>query len=251
MRISTWLLALSLLLSGPALAEPAPAAPKPAEAPQKISPATAAALARVVAPLEVGVAAELEQARKAILVLPTVDEDAKQLEQEFPGIYAAMWTAVEPEMRRSIEADYPAFWAALEEMYLGRLTENEAHAVMIFFNSPTGQKLLRNSYSSFDAAPIVAEMAKSDNYTMTEKQMQSATDAAKKKAVADIGPEDQADLWILMKSIDLKKFQSLGAETQKVTLAWVNKEDPEADARLGKVMEEAMEQYIADHPSKE
>lgn len=245
---------LGLLLAAaslPALAGQTLAAPQPAEAGQGVSDATAAALARVVAPLEIMVPAELEQARKAILALPTLDEEARQLEQEYPGLYAALWAAVEPEMRRSTEADYPSYWTALEQLYVARLTENEAQAVMTFFKSPTGQKLIRNMYGNFDAAPMLAEMAKSENYTIDEKQMKAATDAAKAKAVEQIGPGDQADLWILMASIDLEKFKALGAETQKVTLDWVNKEDAEGEAKIGKIMEEAMKRYMAAHPPKE
>ena len=252
MRLLTCSLGLLLAaLPTPLLAEPAPSEASQAQAAPAVTPATAAALARIVAPLDVGVAAELEQARKAILALPTMDEDARQLEQEYPGLYAALWAAIEPEMKRTTEADYPSFWAALEQLYLARLSENEAQAVMTFFKSATGQKLLRNTYSSFDAAPMMAEMVKADNYTVDEKQMKAAADAAKAKAVGQIGPEDHADLWILMASIDLKKFQALGAETQKITLDWVNKEDPEGDARIGKIMEEAMERYMAAHPPKE
>ncbi len=237
--------------SGLASAAQAPAALQPAETKQRVTPATAAELARIVAPIEIMLPAELEQARKVIVTLPTVDEDARQLEQDYPGLYAALWTAVEPEMRRATAASYPGYWAALEQIYVARLTENEAQAVMTFFKSPTGQKLIRNMYGNFDAAPMVAEMVKSENYTIDEQQMKAATDAARAKAVSQIGQEDQADLWILVESIDLEKFKALGAETQKVTLAWVNQEDPEGDAMIGSIMEEAMQQYMASHPAKE
>ena len=252
MKLVTFSLGLLLTaLSGPVLAQPAPATSPRAEASQSVTPATAAALARVVAPLDIGAAAELEQARKVIMTLPTIDEDARQLEQEYPGIYTALWAAVEPEMRRMTEADYPNFWTALEQLYLARLSENEAQAMMRFYKSATGQKLLRKMYGSVDATPIFAEMVKSDSNTVDEKQMKAAVDAAKAKAVAEIGEEDHADLWILMMSVDLKKFQALGAETQKITLDWVNKEDPEGDARIGQIMEEAMLQYMDAHPPQE
>lgn len=253
-RLVTFCLA-ALAAASAVQAQPAPA---PNEPPSQARPedkavsrATAAALARVVAPIDVVVPAEVEQARKAILALPTMDEDAKQLEQEYPGLYAALWTAVEPEMRRQTEADYPNFWAALEEMYVARLTEREAQAVMAFFRSPTGQKLLRNVYGSFDATPMFADMVKSDTAKIGPEQLQAVTDAAKAKAIQQMGPEDQATLLTLAASIDLKKFQALGAETQKVTLDWVNKEDPAGEAKLEKMMVEAMERYMAAHPPKE
>jgi len=242
---------LAAICSNAVSAAPEPVAAQPASnvAPP-VSGATAAALARVVAPIDLMVPIELEQARKAIIALPTLDNDAKQLEAEYPGIYAAVWSEAEPEMRRQSVANYPGYWAILEQIYVKRLTENEAQAVLRFFKSPTGQKLIRNMYSSVEAAPIFADMVKTDNYSFDEKQMQAITDAAKAKAVQQIGKEDHADLWILLTSIRLEKFKALGAETQKATLDWVNKEDAEGEEKLGKIMQAAMERYMDAHPPK-
>jgi hypothetical protein len=239
-----------------ALALAAPASPVPNQPPNTaakapaVSQATAAALARTVAPADVTIALEIDQARKAILALPTIDEDAKQLEGQYPGIYAAMWVAVEPEMRRSTEADYPSYWAALERMYVARLSEQEAQAVLAFFRSPTGQKLLRGMYAAMDSGPMLEDMIKSDSATIDAKQMQTAVEAAKAKAVGQLGPEDETSLMALVGSIDLEKFRALGAETQKITLEWVNKADPEGEEKLSRIMQDAMEKYMAAHPSK-
>ena len=243
-------LAAALALAAPA-SPAAPAPYTPAQASVAVSKATAATLARTVAPADITIALEVDHARKAILALPTIDDDARQLEAEFPGIYAAMWAAIEPEVRRSTEADYPSYWAALENMYLARLSEQEAQAVLAFFRSATGQKLLRGMYGAMDTGPMLAEMVKTDSATIDAKQMQSAVDAAKAKAVGQLGPEDEASLLTLVASMDLGKFRALGAETQKITLDWVNKEDPEGEEKLGKLMQDAMEQYMAAHPAKE
>lgn len=243
-------LAAALALAAPA-SPAAPAPYTPAQASVAVSKATAATLARTVAPADITIALEVDHARKAILALPTIDDDARQLEAEFPGIYAAMWAAIEPEVRRSTEADYPSYWAALENMYLARLSEQEAQAVLAFFRSATGQKLLRGMYGAMDTGPMLAEMVKTDSATIDAKQMQSAVDAAKAKAVGQLGPEDEASLLTLVASMDLGKFRALGAETQKITLDWVNKEDREGEEKLGKLMQDAMEQYMAAHPAKE
>lgn len=243
-------LAAALALAAPA-SPAAPAPYTPAQASVAVSKATAATLARTVAPADITIALEVDHARKAILALPTIDDDARQLEAEFPGIYAAMWAAIEPEVRRSTEADYPSYWAALENMYLARLSEQEAQAVLAFFRSATGQKLLRGMYGAMDTGPMLAEMVKTDSATIDAKQMQSAVDAAKAKAVGQLGPEDEASLLTLVASMDLGKFRALGAETQKITLDWVNKEDPEGEEKLGKLMQDAMEKYMAAHPAKE
>lgn len=244
---------LGLLVAGgpwSAHAQTSPATTRLGQA-QGVSRATAAALARVVAPMELMVPAEVGQSRKVILALPTLDETARELEAEFPGIYAALWAEIEPAMRRHLEAGLPSYWTALEQLYVSRLTENEAQAVMRFFQSPTGQKLIRTMYVNVDATPMFADMTKNDNYSVDEKQMKAMTDAAKAKAVKEVGPEDEGDLWILMASIKLDKFQALGAETQKLTLDWVNNEDAEGDAELGKLMEETMKRYMAAHPPRQ
>jgi hypothetical protein len=247
---------LSLLVaasSSPAIAAQASATFQSpvGSAESKTSRVTAAALARTIAPMDVMLPLEIEQARKMILALPTMDEDAKQLEQEYPGLYAAVWTAVEPEMRRQTEADYPSFWTMLEDLYIRRLTEQEAQAVLAFFKSPTGQKLMRSMYGSLDATPWLAEMVKSESSTVSAEQMQGAINAAKAKAVQQIGPEDEPNLSALAAKISLEEFRSLGAETQKLTLDWVNKEDPEGEEKIAKIMEAAMERYMDAHPPKD
>src|SRR4029453_8997636 len=114
--------------------------------------------------------------------------------------------------------DYPSYWAALEQMYLARLTEPEAQAVLTFFRSATAQKLIRSMYGAVDTGPLVEEMAKSDSWTVDAQQMQKITDAAKAKAVAQMGPEDQADLFFLAASIALGKFRRLVAGPQMIPL---------------------------------
>src|SRR5262245_24899214 len=107
------MIALLIALAAPA---PAPVAAPPqvqSARAASITKATAAALARTVAPGDLMIPFELDQARKAILGLPEMDEGAKQLETDYPGLWAAVWAAMEPEMRRWVEADYPGFWGEL------------------------------------------------------------------------------------------------------------------------------------------
>jgi hypothetical protein len=221
------------------------------EASAAVSAETAAALARTVAPADVMIPMEVEQARRAILAMPTVDEEARLTEQEYPGIFDAVWKAMEPEMLRSATAELPGFIAALEQLYRARLTEREAQGLIAFYRSATGQKLLRATYASFDGTAILAEMTKSDSPTIDAKQLQAVTDAAKAKAVQQMGPEDDGALLALAASINLKKAQDLGSETQRISLEWVNKEDPEGDERIAKIMEAATEKYVAAHPAEE
>jgi hypothetical protein len=218
------------------------------EAEDSVGQTTASVLARTIAPADVMIPLEMGQARRAILALPSLDDDAKQLERDYPGLHEALWIAAEPELRKSVEADYPSFWAVLEKLYVSRLTEREAQALIAFYRSATGQKLLRTMYGNFDATKLLPGMVASDFQSVNADEVQAATDSARAKAVQQLGPEDEASLMTVIKFIDLEKFRALGAETQKLTLEWVNKPNPEAEERLAERMAEAMERYMADHP---
>ena len=99
---------------------------------QPVSNGTAATLARTIAPAEVMIPLELEHARKSIMALPAVDEDAKALEHQFPGIFEAAWTALQPEVHRSIQADLPPFWLAMGQLYIKHLSESEGRTLLEF-----------------------------------------------------------------------------------------------------------------------
>jgi hypothetical protein len=243
---------LTLLVAAGLAAVQSPASPGSSQlqksAPQSAAPVsdqTAKALARTVAPADLLLPVEIEQARKALLSLPTLDPDAKELESEYPGIWAAVWTASEPELRRSVEAGYPKLWSSLEQLYRARLTEDEADAILTFYRSDTGQRMLQGMVESLDGASVFAEVVKSPDSPMTPEQMRTMTEAAGAGAAKRLKSGDSVQFLQLMHYVDLDKFKLLGAETQKVTLDWVNAEDPEGDARLQAIMEEAMQDYMA------
>lgn len=244
-------LLIAALVALAATGQPAQAVPPtaaPAAAPVRSE--TASALARTIAPADLMIPREMDVARKAILTLPTLDSDAKQLEQDYPGIWAAVWTASEPEMLRSVTADFPKFWGSLEQLYRSRLAESEAQAILTFYRSDTGQRLLRGMVDNFDATPLIADAAKSPTSTVSAEQMKVASEAAKAAALKRLQPGDTLEFLALMHFVELDKFKAIGAETQKLTLEWVNREDPEGDEKLQKIMQAAMKDYIAKHPAK-
>jgi hypothetical protein len=241
MRLIAAALALALGTPGPAGAQASVNRATDAA----ITAPTAAALARAVAPSELMVPLEVDVGRQAILSLASLDDDAKALEAEYPGIWQAVWNRIEPEVRRYVEADYPKFWSRLEALYSSRLTESEAQALLAFYRSPTGQKMLRTMLAGQDSASFIAGVVSSENGTVSAEQLRSATQASRLKAVQSIGPADDEQLNALMNAISLDKFRAVGADTQRVTLEWVNEEDPAFDANLEKLMKAALEAHMA------
>ena len=105
-------------------------------------------------------------------------------------------------------------------------------------------------YANLDSFPLLAAVAKSGNTTIDAHQLQATTNAAKGKALAQMDPEDQANLKALATVISVKKVHAVGAETSKLTLDWINRDDPEEEDRLAKLMRKAIDEFIAAHSQK-
>jgi hypothetical protein len=209
---------------------------------------TAAALARTVAPAEIMVPMQLELAHQGIVNMPSLDPAARQLEADYPGLWSFVWAMTESHARRSIEGGYPDFLSALERLYRATLSEREAQAVLAFYRSPTGQKLILGMTGGFDPKPMFQDIVANPANAITAEQMAAVTDAARKKALAQLGPEDQPRLAMVVQAVGLEKFRALGANTRKLTLEWARKENSDGDAGLQAIIEAAMHDYMAAHP---
>jgi len=192
----------------------------------------------------------MEESRKAVLAVPTLDEDSRQLEKEYPGIFAATWAAIEPQLRKSLGAENERYWAALEDLYISRLNEPEAQALLKFYRSPTGQKLIRNLHMNVDVMPIIPQVLNSNSGAVSADQMRAVTDAAKVKALQSLEADDMDSFQELSTGLSLQKLGEIGQATEKLTLEWVNKSDPEFDSRLEALMTKAMEDYMVKHPPR-
>lgn len=204
----------------------------------------AAALAELVAGTEVTLSLELGFAKQAFDAVMATDADLKTMIDENPGLQAAVWAAVEPEIRRSSIEGNPAFLARIAALYRSRLTATELDAVYAFFEGPTGQKLVKAMYGGINPQPVIAE-AMAGSGDISGSAIVEAADAGRTKALSTIGPEDEPALATLTRAVSTQKLQALGAEVQKLTLDYVNEDDPVLDAKIEAVIEAAFRDYFA------
>jgi hypothetical protein len=217
-------------------------APVAASAPQTDSPALL--LARLVVPLEAFIAAELELARAGILKLPELDKDAEALEKEYPGVHAAMWTAMEPEMRVYLNADVPNLWKSLVGVYEEMLSPREIRALRDFYATPTGQRMIHNNGAKSD--PTALLQAAIAGTGLTPEAFNKSNAEARAAFAKTVSEADRPALDQLGAAVPPPKLHAVGQQVMRVTLAWINKEDPAFDARLEGKIGPMIEKFMAE-----
>jgi hypothetical protein len=228
------------------LASGGPAAARAAEPVQGVAQepsASAIALAKLVSGGEAGIEVEIALARTGLKGGLELAFEVKDIETEHLGLFDAVWTAVEPEVRRSIIADAPVFEDRLARLYSNSLTLTEIEGLKSFYSTPTGQKLIRSMYSGLDATPII-ESAITGEGVISQEAHDAMVESATRKAASSVDPS-AGDLAILERSISFEKMQRIGAEVRKLTLEWVNQEDPEFEAKLDELIGAAADKYFA------
>ena len=235
----------ALLLAAAALAAAPALAAQPASAPPAAQPGArqaATELARLLAPRDTMIPLNMKWAEKSIEDLPKLDAEAGEFEREYPGVHQAMWLAAKDELRAQLESGLPDLWTRLEQLYLAEMTEPEIRALIAFYKTPTGKRLIEGMYGNSDLQPVIESMATSEDGSISEQSVRAATEEAKRKTVtaANIDPKD---IMPLVGAMPLAKMRAVGEKVQQVTLEWVNKEDPEQQERINKLMLEAAERF--------
>lgn len=199
-------------------------------------------LARLVRPLD-SAEIEVRNAKVAFYAEGREDQDLKALEADYPGILDAMWEACEPILRRYSEQEDPALIARLSDLYVARLTRSEIDALIRFYSTPTGEKLVRTMYESADYRPILR--ASLDDRATTAEDIGEVQKNARGAVLKSVTEADHAALEDLGRSISLTKANALGAEVRQLMASWMNEPDSEMDAAIEAALLPAMEDYMA------
>jgi hypothetical protein len=189
-------------------------------------------------------------AERAIVAIPQNDPEAKELEAQYPGIHAAMWSASKTELTRQMEADLPNLWSRLENVYMAELTESEIGALTHFYRTPTGQRMIKGLYENVDLTDAVATMAGTADDAKVERAVDEASEAARRKTVAQL-QANPADLQALVAVVSVDRMKSVGAKVQQAMSDWFNADDSEGQKKIEAIMTAAAERYIKDREARE
>lgn len=235
------------------------AAPAAAAAPEHASQAAtnevaphpdALEIAGLMLPVETAVEASVRVGKQAFFDMFRQNAEATEMERELPGIAAALWPALEPELRQFTREEHPGFLNTVATFYTSRFTPDELKALHTLYASPTGKKMIGAVYRNAVSNAIVEEMIQSPGAPVSQTAAREAIRQETGKLVDLLTNEDEARIQAAFRVIPMAKLERANGELAEVMVQWLNRPSPELDARLDAVMGKAMARYIAEHPPK-
>jgi hypothetical protein len=207
--------------------------------------AKALKLAQVVQRRELVIAQTVQVFDEQIVDSLLANPDLKKLDTDHPGIVAAMWEAAKPILIEDLGNSLPDLWNALAAVYAKGLTSGQIDAVTVFFESPVGQKFLVGMNSRVDIDPMIRDALRPGGGEIGRGAYLQSIDGAAKSTFEAMSPAEREALGRFFLSAPGAAFARLGPEATRVGVEWMNRSDPESDARVDAAMEAAMEKFLS------
>lgn len=243
------LLAAACLIAIPGLASAQAAPAAPAAPAQAATPSPQAlAMAQLFMPEELMEKVALRGAVRGMAAAARNDPAAREMEEKYPGISAAIWSAVEPEFRRFAREEHPNYLIVIASIYSSNLTPRELDALLALYSTPTGQKIIDQLHRAMLPDEVVAETVRTGE--MPETAMRSAMAAQARKVYDSLTAEDRAVIVAAMRSIPMEKVQRVNSELTQAVMQWASKPRPELDERIRQLVEPVVQRFVKEHPAR-
>lgn len=204
-------------------------------------------LAQTVQPREIAVTQSLETLDRQMVDTFLSDPETKKMEAEYPGIVRAMYLAARPLIAADLEKSLPDLWRGLAEVYARGLTSAQLDEATAFFEGATGRKFLREMAGNTEVKTITADVLGPGDGTIRAGSYTRALEGAAGATIVALTRAERAELNRFMTSPTGKALEGIAPEVMRVGLAWMNRADPEMDARVGAAMTAAVDAFIEDN----
>jgi hypothetical protein len=155
-----------------------------------------------------------------------------------------MWRAIAPEIERDFKTQLPEHWAKLADIYSSGMTLQQIDHAVGFMGGPTGRKMVRLMNEGL-AAPSIGLAAEAAGSDISASGFAKAKVEAAETMARGLTEDEQKQVVAFGASPAGKALLSLGPQVQQASLEWMNKSDPETDARLEALMTKAIENFVA------
>lgn len=227
------------------LAAPAGAAapaPAPAKTDAQVSPeALALALARLMAPSELRVSAELREFDLHFKETLLQQREVKELDEKYPGLVDAMARSVRPLVAEQTIKVSDGVHPAIAKILVTELNPREIAELSAYYGSPAGRNWMRAMANSIDASDIYKSAITGKEPTQGDADGQLFI--ASMKAMGNVSDADRQALKTLMASPVYSKLRVVQAQLKKIIMEASLATDPEYEKRV----EEVMTAAVADH----
>ncbi len=170
------------------------------------------------------------------------DPEMKEMEARYPGIVKAMADAMRPILLRYLRESMPELWDRMAVVY-SELSEADLRAVIGFYRTPTGTRIIELMTSDAQLGPMLQELMADEDDTTTGQELSAA---ARQAATAAVGKMTQAQI------AEAARFAATPAGRRAVALQprmaavmadWSNRPSPEVQAELEAVLIPVVERF--------
>lgn len=166
----------------------------------------------------------------------------REMEDASPGMVKAIVEAMRPIFRQFIVDELPAYHAGVADIYVAHLTTDEMIAMKRFFETPTGQKLVRGVHSNMTFDSMMTEIVADPNAPTSRKAIEDDQMAAVGRAVRSIDVSDRSALEAAIGSTWISKVKVMRPKLLDHETKYMNQPSPKFEAAI----EEAMLRVIGE-----
>jgi hypothetical protein len=234
--------ALAFVSPGFAWAAPADAQAEAAPHPRAVE------ITLLVIPKDLMEEVGVRGAKRGFFLAVETDPKAQEMERNYPGLWVAIWSAVEPELHTYMADEHPRFVNMVASLYSSRFTPAELDALYRFYTTPTGRKAIAQMRRGMIPDAMVAEAVRTG--TISEASLQTEMTSRTKTAVDALTAADEPAIRTAMRAVPITKIEDLNKDLMQAMLQWANQPRPQLDARLQELMAPVVERYLREHPAK-
>ena len=242
--------------SAPALAADAPAEPaaaKPADWAERVNQGLI--LARLTQPEAEVLSAALKQLDDSLVKTLAAQPDMQKVEAKYPGFLKRYYAAARPELSKALSDRLPRLWQGMADAYAAEMSVAEIQDQMRFLRSPLGQKMHRLLNDNFETGPLLesgvdAGLSKESRPDAGAKELTAASSMAMLYSLSQLSDAERAEFVAYTSSPAGTAVQRAGPRVMAALLAWMNADDPDAEARMGKIAVGVLEQMQQEQAGK-
>jgi len=171
--------------------------------------------------------------------------DFQAMEARWPGITDEFIDTIAPIATAAMVKRLPLLQQQAAQIYRDRLTLDEMAALLTFYRSPAGSRLLESAQSQVDLrAALDKQLASHGEGEIDTKEISSIATNAGSRAVGTMTLDDRMALVKFMATSAGQKLPQINAAVLQAASTAANQKDPEAEAEIEAAVKAMIQRHI-------
>lgn len=173
------------------------------------------------------------------------DPNFQALEAQAPGAVDAVVDAIRPELLAFTLRELPRYHHEVGRIYARHMTVTELEEAYAFYSSPLGTRLVDETQGNIDFSTVFGDIAYDPDGKTSEESLSKDQQRAVAKTVGNLSAEELEPMIAVSRQSWFKKIQLVQPDIMAYDAAYMNSPSPEYEARIEKVVTEALEAHMA------